>query len=139
MDNSTKATPFQWDDEKIACLIRLKKEGLPHSGIAVKMGVTKGSINGKLRRLGMFKPYPNGARKPKEKMGKDFVAAKSRLLAANGNPHLPPGALSILDLKTDDCRWPVTDRPPHLFCGRQKWGGSSYCACHTSKAWRREI
>jgi GcrA cell cycle regulator len=136
MDNSTNPTPFQWDDEKIACVRRLKEEGLSASEIAGEMGTTKGSILGKLRRLGLFEPKTNGGAALK---GRAYVARKRKVLAANGNPHLPPHSISLLDLKPADCRWPVTDRPPHLFCGRPKWGSSSYCCSHTAKAWRRGV
>lgn len=37
---------------------------------------------------------------------------------------------TLLDLEPSDCRWPVTDDRPHLFCGEPKLPGSSYCACH---------
>jgi GcrA cell cycle regulator len=133
MDNSTKAAPFQWDDEKIACVIRLKGEGLSASEIAGELGTTKGSVLGKLRRLGLFEPKTNGGSALK---GRAYVARKRKILAKNGNPHLPPGSVSLLDLKAEDCRFPVTDRPPHLFCAKPKWGSSSYCAFHTSRVWR---
>jgi hypothetical protein len=128
MDNSTFTSPFQWDEEKIAIIIRLKAEGLSASEIGGEIGTTKGSVLGKLRRLGLAEPKPN--------KGKLYVARKRKVLAANGHPHLPPGFVSLLDLKSCHCRWPVTDRPPHMFCGADRWGTSSYCAAHTAKAWR---
>lgn len=36
----------------------------------------------------------------------------------------------LLDLNPSDCRWPVTDDRPFLFCGEPKAPESSYCACH---------
>lgn len=36
----------------------------------------------------------------------------------------------LLDLNPNDCRWPVTDDRPFLFCGEPKAGAGSYCACH---------
>lgn len=36
----------------------------------------------------------------------------------------------LLDLAINDCRWPVTDDKPFLFCGEPKAVTSSYCACH---------
>jgi hypothetical protein len=134
MDNSTPVSPFQWTDEKIAAAIRLKEvEGMSASEIAGELGTTKGAVLGKLRRLGHFEPKSNGGVALK---GRAYVARKRKLLAENGNPHLPTGSVSLLDLKACHCRWPVTDRPPHMFCGAEKWGSSSYCAAHTAKAWR---
>jgi hypothetical protein len=144
MDNSTIATPFQWDDEKIAHAIFQKQCGLSASQIAESLGTTKGSVLGKFRRMGLSKPlvrrYEDVSNKvpPAQKKGKAYVARKREVLAQNGNPHLPPGSVPLLDLRADNCRWPVTERPPHLFCGRPKWGGSPYCACHTAKAWRSQ-
>jgi hypothetical protein len=140
MHNSTNPSPFQWDDDKIAYALFQKQCGLSASQIAESLGTTKGSVLGKFRRMGLSKPLVRRTDvRPTTKVpkGKAYVAAKREALAKNGNPHLPPGSLSILDLKADDCRWPVTDRPPHLFCGRVKWGGSPYCAEHSSRAWRK--
>lgn len=36
----------------------------------------------------------------------------------------------LLDLAINECRWPVTDDKPFLFCGERKPHGASYCACH---------
>lgn len=36
----------------------------------------------------------------------------------------------LLDLAKYDCRWPMTDDKPFLFCGEPQAGESSYCACH---------
>lgn len=36
----------------------------------------------------------------------------------------------LLDLAPSDCRWPVTDTKPFLFCGLPRAAPSSYCACH---------
>jgi hypothetical protein len=135
MDNSTIATPFQWDEEKISILTRLREEGLSASEIAGEMGTTKGSVLGKLRRMGMFEPRTNGGAVLK---GKAYVARKRKILAKNGNPHLPKGSVTLLDLKNNDCRFPVTDRPPHLFCAKPKWGASPYCCEHSALVWRKQ-
>lgn len=36
----------------------------------------------------------------------------------------------LLDLDPRDCRWPVTDTKPFMFCAAPRDGESSYCACH---------
>lgn len=118
-----------WTEERIAALLRLKGEGLSASEIAGEMGTTKGSVLGKLRRLGYASQKPN--------KGKLYIARKRRVLAKNGHPHLPKGAVDLLGLRSADCRWPVTDRPPHLFCGQPQREGSSYCSFHSSKAWKK--
>jgi hypothetical protein len=134
MDNSTPKTAFQWDADNLGILREMKKAGCSASHIAKVLETTKGSVLGKLRRLGLFTPKPAVSRK-----GKAYVARKRKVLAKNGNPHLPPLVRSLLDLQPGECRWPVTDRPPHMFCARLTWGTSSYCCQHTAKAWRRDI
>jgi hypothetical protein len=122
MDNSTTASPFQWDDEKIAHAIFQKQCGLSASQIAESLGTTKGSVLGKFYRMGLSKPMVRSNDRPAPNVprkGKEHVAAKRELLAANGHPHLPPGFKDLLALRSCDCRWPVTDRPPHLLCGAE--------------------
>jgi len=36
----------------------------------------------------------------------------------------------LKDLRHDQCRYPLTQEAPYVFCGRQKAGGSSYCPRH---------
>lgn len=36
----------------------------------------------------------------------------------------------LLDLERGECRWPVTDTKPFLFCSEPQADESSYCACH---------
>lgn len=46
-------------------------------------------------------------------------------------PFVPPHERkSILELEDTDCRWPCTERPPHMFCGRPKESGLPYCPSH---------
>lgn len=36
----------------------------------------------------------------------------------------------LVDLRADECRFPLTDAPPHLFCGARARAGCSWCAEH---------
>lgn len=36
----------------------------------------------------------------------------------------------LKDLRHDQCRYPVTQESPFIFCGRTRAEGSSYCARH---------
>jgi GcrA cell cycle regulator len=51
-------------------------------------------------------------------------------------PPLPPRVL--IDLRLNDCRWPVSHTPEdvHLFCGHPQKPGSPYCAKHWARAQR---
>jgi len=39
---------------------------------------------------------------------------------------------TLLDLKDDQCKFPLgkEDSPSTFFCGRKRWGKSSYCKPH---------
>lgn len=37
----------------------------------------------------------------------------------------------LVELRSDECRFPVTDERPYLFCGSHAVPGCSYCAEHT--------
>jgi hypothetical protein len=38
--------------------------------------------------------------------------------------------LTILEVKSDQCKYPHGEKIPYLFCGAPVWGESSYCAHH---------
>lgn len=42
--------------------------------------------------------------------------------------------VTLLDLKTCSCRWPVNDGNPFLFCGDRAQAGGPYCATHAARA-----
>jgi hypothetical protein len=39
---------------------------------------------------------------------------------------------TLFDLKRGECRWPIGDRAPYLFCGDPQKEGRSYCEAHWS-------
>ena len=43
--------------------------------------------------------------------------------------------VSLEDLAPHMCRWPVTDRMPHRFCGERKRDGLAYCKHHADLAY----
>lgn len=131
MDNTPATPSFQWDDEKLAAAVRLRKEGLSCSEIAGELGTTKGSVQGKLRREGFGGGVyirPRYKAPPPDRRQEAVTAAAKRKYRC----------ISIMDLQRHHCRWIVADKPT-LYCGHRKWGGSSYCCEHTQRAWRREL
>jgi len=42
------------------------------------------------------------------------------------------GPLTLLELEPGDCRWPVNDGSPFLFCAAPAATGGPYCACHAA-------
>ena len=44
-------------------------------------------------------------------------------------------SVSLLDLSTDSCRWPVAAGSATLFCGDTALAGCSYCTAHRALAY----
>jgi len=40
--------------------------------------------------------------------------------------------VSLMDLQSGQCKWPVNDGDPFLFCAAPALPGSSYCGCHAA-------
>ena len=55
----------------------------------------------------------------------------------------PAAGLTILQLRSDTCRWPLgdlmTSRPPYLFCGKASIFDRPYCPAHHDLACGRPI
>jgi GcrA cell cycle regulator len=155
-------TPSPWTAERVDALKKLWADGLSASQVAARLGVTRGSVTGKVNRLGLArdKPAPrtaSRARRPKptpphptkqQPQGgftlQDMGNRDARL-GLPGTPLPPPLAEDIprvatLDLERHHCRWPCVDDPltvpagAPLFCGAQRVPGSSYCTHHTLRS-----
>jgi len=52
-------------------------------------------------------------------------------------PIVPPDTVpvSLIDLRANQCRYPVTDESPHLFCGAPRKAESAYCPFHHRVCW----
>lgn len=44
----------------------------------------------------------------------------------------------LFDLEPNDCRYPMNDGGPYLFCAEAKMEGSSYCPFHKALCTRRD-
>jgi len=150
-----------WTKERIALLMRLHDEGLTCSQIANRMGgLSRSAVIGKIHRLGLARQRS----KPVAKPIMQHVVKANRTLrthaAIGGGAQImrPPSAIlrrdpaglpiceifvapkerkGIIDLEDRDCRWPIGD-PLHAtfhFCGRERFGGLSYCAHHAQIAY----
>lgn len=45
----------------------------------------------------------------------------------------------LLDMRHDQCRYPVTQESPWVFCGREKTEHSSYCARHHKLCVKKKV
>lgn len=149
----------EWSEERVERLKALHARGLSCSIMAYEIGgVSRNAVIGKLHRLGLSNAsstihrdnqFGRKPRKPREKT--------VRIVRANGNSNkmrmftaakievealrcaeVDPLKVSLIDLDPHQCRYPVNDVSPFLFCGHQKMDGSSYCAPHFMLAHRSE-
>jgi GcrA cell cycle regulator len=144
-----------WTEDRIAIACDLWKSGLSASAIARRMGgISRGSILGKLYRLGLLESRKKSAAERTRR--KISAGAKRRWALASAGaraqrgatpPALPskplppeppaPAArmIPLADLEAGDCRFPYGDGP-FLFCGCARAPGLPYCATHARVAYQ---
>lgn len=149
------AATANWTDERVAQLTQLWADGLSCSRIGAIMGITKNAVIGKVQRLKLQGRKPKETlplgRKPKpttqtpQKKQSFTPKRKSKLglpvftPVPEFNIEKPKGEawkpiegttpVSLVDLERDQCKWPVTEDAPFLFCGAQSTHGP-YCHHH---------
>lgn len=138
-----------WTDDKIDQLRRLigSPENYTARQIAERIGVSRNSVIGKAKRLGI--ELPNKVTRAPRVPGMPTGSIASKILhgikrqrreAANpkikAEPFLCQGAADIEPLNIDimaltaaTCKWPYGDNPPFVFCGHPVSAGS-YCQGH---------
>jgi hypothetical protein len=90
--------------------------------------ITRNAVIGKSNRLRLpvrIRPVPTGP-KPKKyspRPRKNLIEKPLRIE--------PEGTVTIYQLRSDDCRFPLGDYP-FVFCGKEQRGGKSYCNEHYS-------
>ena len=91
---------------------------------------------GKAGRMGLCNPYREKVaklpkpRKPQPSKPRPRPAFERVENIQLRCAEIVPRNLSLLDLGPDDCRYPVNDDSPFLFCGHRKLKGASYCGPH---------
>lgn len=139
---------YVWTDEKVAQLTELwNVTGLSAVEIAARLGlVSRSAVLGKARRIGLAKrrgvtpriPHPDSL-KPKrppravpagarQHRPKPEVPFKPQGSAWEPVPGVVP--LPLLDLKSGQCKWPVSQDAPFLFCAAPVEPGAPYCPHH---------
>lgn len=136
---------FDWTDEAIADLRRMKAEGKSFSEIATAIGApSRSACIGKAYRLGIVgKPAKSGIKPgaaPRERKPRPPKPAK--VVAIKREPPPPPPRLPnnrkgvpFLAARPGQCRWPLWDRLTPFeskeICGEPAMPGKPYCpACN---------
>jgi hypothetical protein len=152
---------IKWTDESRALIRRYwVEEGLAASVIAAKLAhalnrpVTRNAVIGVAHRQGWALGGVERIRRQAANKGNGRTWKRKRKLTPAAQKPLSPLAKlmaepwtprplpavpktqqrSLIDLADDQCRWPCTDAPPHLFCAGPRVPGASYCPGHLMAA-----
>lgn len=144
-----KPTPGEtlWSEALVARLSELWLSGTTSGEIGRRLGITRSSVMGKLRRLDMLcrdrRPPPiKPPQMPVIRRNKRPPKTPDRFFAefaAKPPPPPPPepaiGSFDLLELRNGHCRWPSSgDGPKWTFCGSPQISGSSYCEEHARRS-----
>lgn len=152
-----------WSDATVERLKTLSAEGYSAAQIArqlnVEFGVklSRSAVIGKVGRLGLAlggsakRTPPSAPRRPATGKAKAARTNRRKLVTPAPTPPLPPAEpsqaglfdpVSLMDLQSHHCRWPVSIDGPdpaesrlEQFCGAPKTS-LAYCAGHAARAYR---
>ena len=148
--------PDPYTDADKARMVELWNEGFSQSAIAEtlnkesrgRLRLTKSSVNGKLKRMGVSgKTGSSGRANPAEKGGAAAVKAATQKITRAASeqvarlPNLPqplaPAVLRPNPHRQAPCSWPTSDGRPWTFCGAPSAAGKPYCEAHAKLAYER--
>jgi hypothetical protein len=137
-----------WTPQLDERLRELHGQALPFRQIADTMNadfglsLTRNACIGRGRRIGLnpraspilrSKPYKRRSHKRKK------VTVQTPVISIDLHcaPPIAPGALTMLELGTNTCRWPSGTRVPYSFCGEPVHGDRPYCQKHCKMSYQR--
>lgn len=126
-----------WTEQDLARLREMRANGDSLRFIAQELKRHSGTIANKCKRLGLSRSQEVGrqiaadpsAPKKKQKMSRSW--SRPVPLPPFEMLHLP-----LVELDGPQCHFPLGDRGSFTFCGHET-GGDTYCAFHSSIAYRR--
>ncbi len=145
---------MDWNEERIAALTRMWREGYSASQVARQLGgVSRSAVIGKVHRLGIAgrdapsRPHSAGGR-PSTRGRATAGGVRRAPVARAVRPEQAPAprisfevapTATLVSLTEHACRWPIGDpnEAGFGFCGRLKASGGAYCAGHAAMAVRR--
>ncbi len=148
---------FFWSDEDKNRVAVLLRQGLPASKIATQLACSRNAVIGVVSRDPMLKSIglsgranrPQAEARPRTKQR----VSPNIMLRGNKPPRRQPRThgmpdpiaptplnLTLTDLASDQCKWPVNDPPkgePFAFCGHVRFG-AAYCKYHDGRGVRHD-
>ena len=139
-----------WTAERVELLQRGFQAGLSCRDIARDIGVSRNAVIGKISRLGLSRPKlaraGGGERNCGVKARRSSIFSQRHILTALRADPLPADDVpihnghccSLLELSSENCRWPIgyPGAIDFRFCGNQPVKGLPYCAGHARLAYR---
>jgi hypothetical protein len=142
----TRSRP--WTPEEHQALLCLwEDKTLTQAQRAARLGRPLGSVVGRLRRHGLVEDRTLKMKfttKTETVVAKPVIIPKTKqaalLIELVPEPIVRRGAAdAVLDLKVNDCRWPIGGHPGHdpdfHFCCKKKLEGLPYCREHAGMAY----
>ena len=137
-----------WTPERLEQLKTCFEAGLSCRAIAVRIGVSRNAVIGKLSRLNLTRTTPEErrARKKRSTRPAQKPTATQQLLMlqeayeqpADDTPIVSVNNCSLFELSEQRCRWPISTpgAPDFCFCGNTPLGGMPYCSGHYRLAYQ---
>lgn len=133
-----------WSDDRLDTLRKRHAAGDTFSEIADQVGLSRNACIGKAKRLHLPGREPHKAPISATRERRTRFQLRPPPLPLAPERRAPvlnapePRNLTILDLEPGDCKWPVTENPPYLFCGNPavRWE-PAYCGFHYQLAHNR--
>ena len=125
-----------WNPGNVETLKTLLADGHSTREIASKLGITRNSVIGKARRLGLSYPHKPGRTRnirPRKQKPLPFIAR--RILP----PRKPSGPVHFRALGQHHCRWMPGEPSILMYCGTERSEGSPYCSAHTRASYSRSL
>lgn len=129
-----------WCEERVAVLHDLFEMGLSHELMARALGVGKGSVSAKIDRLMEADPERwrrsatiHSIRPDRSASGAKAEERRAQAAMAKAIEESVVG-VTMLDLETCMCRWPMAFTTEQTFCGAEQVAGSSYCGDHHGRS-----
>ncbi len=133
------AVPWVWTDDRLEELKRLwVEEALASNEVAQRMGISRGTVMGKINRLGLLRHRAVPSLAQTSEAAEASQEPASPLTAASDTPfngignHVSSGRgkpPTIFQLRTGQCRFPLggKNEPAEFFCGKRAALPKPYC------------